>query len=131
VVSNKLLLQKEVQVVKRYTGALLQIALYVAATLVLASPVQAEQRVKLTGDETRETLFTKGNVIFGVDHPNNTVWIGTVLGGGKRHFHWQYLGSESPRVPLPASGEPAPCPGIEPTVSGGNAVELAALSETL
>jgi hypothetical protein len=104
-VSKELPSQKEVKVMKKYSGVLLLIALFVLATLILAPPVQAEERVKLTGDEIKEILFTKGNVIFGVDHPNNAVWIGTALGGGKRHFHWQSLGSKSPRAPFPASGE--------------------------
>jgi hypothetical protein len=90
---------------KRYSGALLSIALCVAASLILSPSVQAEERIKLTGDEIKEILFTKGNVIFGVDHKNNSVWIGTALGGGKRHFHWQSLGSKSPRAPFPAEGE--------------------------
>ena len=87
---------------RSYIGALLSI---VVATLLLSSPIQAQDRVKLTGDEIREILFTKGKVIFGVDHRNNAVWIGTALGGGKRHFHWQSLGSKTPRAPFPAEGE--------------------------
>lgn len=85
-------------------GALLTIVLCVVS-MFLAPSIRAEGRVKLTGDEIREILFTKGNVIFGIDHQNNSVWIGTALGGGKRHFHWQSLGSKSPRAPFPAEGE--------------------------
>ena len=89
---------------RTHLGTLLTIVFCVVATF-LAPPIQAEDKVKLTGDEIKEILFTKGNVIFGVDHLNNAVWIGTALGGGKRHFNWQSLGSESPRAPFPASGE--------------------------
>jgi len=89
---------------RTHLGALFTIV-FCFVGLFLASPIQAEDRVKLTGDEIKEILFTKGNVIFGVDHENNAVWIGTALGGGKRHFHWQSLGSKSPRAPFPAEGE--------------------------
>lgn len=90
---------------KRSSDLLLAFALYVVVALFLASPIRAEDRVKLTGDEIKEILFTQGKVIFGWDHKNNVLWIGTALGGGKRHFYWQSLGSESPRAPFPASGE--------------------------
>ena len=89
----------------RHSGALFPITLFVVVALVLASPVQAEERVKLTGDEIKEILFTKGNVIYGLTPLKNVIWIGTALGGGKRHFYWQSLGSKSPRAPFPAAGE--------------------------
>ena len=90
---------------KRSSDLLLVFALYVVVALFLASPIQAEDRVKLTGEEIREILFTPGNVIFGVDHLNNSVWIGTALGDGDRHFYWRSLSSRSPRTHPPASGE--------------------------
>jgi len=90
---------------KRYSGVLLSVSVFILATLIPAPLVQAEERVKLTGDEIKEILFTKGNVIYGLTPQKNVIWIGTALGGGKRHFHWQSLGSESPRAPFPASGE--------------------------
>jgi hypothetical protein len=87
------------------SGALPAFALCVAVALFLASPIHAKDRVKLTGDEIREILFTPGKVIFGVGHRNNTVWIGTALGDGDRHFYWRSLASRSPRTQPPASGE--------------------------
>ncbi|UCH48843.1 MAG: hypothetical protein JSU95_03290 [Betaproteobacteria bacterium] len=74
---------------KRSSGLLLALPLLVVLALFLAPPIQAEERVKLTGDEIKEILFTRGKVIFGVDHVNDTVWIGTALGDGKRHIYWR------------------------------------------
>ena len=94
--------KEEVQIMRSFSGALLSI--FVAA-LLLASPIQAEDRVKLTGEEIREILFTPGNVIYGVNHLHNTIWIGTALGEGDRHFYWRSLASRSPRTNPPAHGE--------------------------
>jgi len=90
---------------KSYSGVLLSVSVFIFATLIPAPLVQTEERVKLTGGEIKEILYTKGNVISGLNHLKNVIWIGTALGGGKWHFHWQSLGSESPRAPFPGFGE--------------------------
>ena len=96
------------------SGLLLPFALSVVLALFLAPPVQADERVKLTGDEIEEILFTPGNVIFGVDHRNNVVWIGTALGDGDRHFYWRSLARGYPRTQTP----PTPPPATQGPVSG-------------
>ena len=90
---------------KRVRKSPLPVALTIAVALFSVPMGHAEDKVKLTGDEIREILFTKGNVIYGVDHINNSVWIGTALGDGKRHFYWQHLSSKTPRAPFPNAGE--------------------------
>jgi hypothetical protein len=87
------------------SGLLLPFALSVVLALFLAPPVQADEKVKLTGDEIKEILTTPGNVSFGVDHLNNTVWIRTALDDGNRHAYWQRFAGPSPRTQLPTSGE--------------------------
>ena len=91
---------------RRPSGLLLPFALSVVLALFLAPPIQAEERVKLTGDEIKEILTTPGNVSFGVNHLNNTVWIRTALDDGNRHVYWKRLaGPSPPGTPFQASGE--------------------------
>ena len=58
---------------------------------LLFSPIQAREKVKLTGSELQELLNKPGAVSFGIDHRANTVWITVSHGSGKRNVYSRSL----------------------------------------
>lgn len=87
---NKPLSLKEVVIMTWSIRKMIVVGLCVVLALFLRSPIQAEEKIKLTGDEIKE-LTKPGTITIGVNNVRNTVWICEVLEDGTRHVYWRSI----------------------------------------
>jgi len=67
------------------------VGLCVVVALFVASPIQGQDKVKLTGAEIDKLLLKPGAISFGINHQFNWVWIVEALENGKRSVYWRSL----------------------------------------
>ncbi len=67
------------------------VGLCIVVALFVASPIQGQDKVKLTGTEVKELLLKPGAISFGISHQPNWVWIIEALENGKRSVYWRSL----------------------------------------
>ena len=67
------------------------VSLCVVVALFVASPIQGQDKVKLTGAEVDKLLLKPDAISFGISHQTNWVWIIETLENGKRSVYWRSL----------------------------------------
>jgi hypothetical protein len=92
-VSNKPLSSKEVEIMTWSIRTVVVFGLCVVVALFVASPIQGQDKVKLTGTEVKELLLKPGAITFGINHKTNGVYTTEALKNGKRNLYWQRLGN--------------------------------------